>query len=44
MRDGIDLHGQILPAIRRVAARAGYRSPGSLKFFDGAVREQRAAA
>ena len=32
---------QIEAAFRRVAGRAGYRPPRSIRFFDGAVREQR---
>jgi uncharacterized protein YdaU (DUF1376 family) len=33
---------RILAAVKRVAGRPGYKPPASLKFFDGAVREQRA--
>ena len=33
----------IVTAIRRVAERPGYTPPGTLKFFDRAVREQRSA-
>jgi hypothetical protein len=38
---GIDLHDGILPAIQRVAARHNYRPPNTLRYFDGAVREER---
>ncbi len=43
LRDGLDLHQHILPAIRRVASRSGYQPPRSLRYFDSAVRERRAA-
>lgn len=39
LRDGLDLHGAILPTIRRVAARPSYAPPVSLAYFDKAVRE-----
>jgi hypothetical protein len=39
LRDGFDLHGVILPAISRVAARTSYVPVGSLKYFDRPVRE-----
>ena len=35
---------RILPAIRRMAARPGYQPPGSLRFFDKAVRANLRAA
>lgn len=44
LAEGIDLHGQILPAIRRVAERPRYQPPASLAYFDRAVREQGQAA
>lgn len=34
----------IVAAIKRVASRPNYASPGTLQFFDAAVREQRVAA
>lgn len=34
---------QVLAGVKAVASRAGYRPPGTLKYFDGAVREARAA-
>lgn len=43
LRDGLDLNQQIIPAIRRVAERQNYVPPRSLKYFDDAVRERRAA-
>ncbi len=36
---GLDLHDAILPAIRQVAARSGYKPPGTLKYFDAAIRQ-----
>lgn len=44
LRDDIDFHERILPAIRRVADRPGYQPPRSLSYFDRAVREQQAKA
>ncbi len=41
MAGGFDLHERILPVIRQVASRPGYRPPTKLKYFDAAVREQR---
>jgi hypothetical protein len=41
MADGFDLHERILPVIRQVASRPGYRPATKLKYFDGAIREQR---
>lgn len=39
LRDGIDDdHDVIVPTIRRVASRPGYQPPGSLAFFDKAIR------
>jgi hypothetical protein len=38
--DGISLQNHILPAIRRIADRPNYVPPGSLKYFDNAVREE----
>jgi hypothetical protein len=43
LRDGIEFHDTIAPVIRRIASRQAYEPPGSLKFFDKAVREARAA-
>jgi len=43
MNEGIDLHEQILPAIRGVAARGSYKPPRFLTYFDAAVRERTAA-
>lgn len=39
----LDLHEQILPALKAVAARPGYKPPRFLSYFDAAVRERRAA-
>lgn len=38
LRDGKDGADDILPAIRKVASRPGYTPPGSLRYFDSAVR------
>ena len=39
LADDLDPATVIYPAIRRVARRADYSPPRSLKYFDGAVRE-----
>jgi hypothetical protein len=44
LREGLEPHGQILPPIRRIAGRADYEPPASMKFFDAAVRGARRAA
>ncbi|MDE2240420.1 MAG: hypothetical protein KGJ73_10930 [Rhodospirillales bacterium] len=44
LRDNIDLHAVIIPAIRQVAARPNYRVPASLQYFDRAVRQAHASA
>ena len=38
MRDKIHIDEAILPTIRRIAARPDYHPPGTLRFFDRAVR------
>jgi DNA-binding Lrp family transcriptional regulator len=38
LRDGFDLHEQILPTIKRIAGRPNYQPPGALRYFDSAVR------
>ena len=43
LADGFDLHGQILPAIKDIAARSSYKPPRFLSYFDNAIRAQRAA-
>ncbi|HUC16340.1 MAG TPA: helix-turn-helix domain-containing protein [Acetobacteraceae bacterium] len=40
LKDGIDPHETVLPAIRRIASRPSYAPPRSLRYFDAAVREQ----
>ena len=46
LKDGLDPHEHILPAIRQVAARAAYRPSEvrSFAYFDAAVRQYRGAA
>ena len=44
LQDGLDPWDDIVPAVKRVACRSGYRPPASLQFFDAAVREQRSVA
>jgi uncharacterized protein YdaU (DUF1376 family) len=46
LKDGLDPHEQILPAIRQAASRANYRASDvrSLAYFDAAVRQQRRVA
>jgi hypothetical protein len=39
---GLDPDRDILPVIRRVAARGSYQPPGSLRYFNQAVRERAA--
>jgi len=39
LRDGINFHQTILPAVQSVASRPGYKPPGSLRYFDNAVRQ-----
>lgn len=39
LRDGLDFHNVILPAVQRVAGRSGYQPPSTLRYFEGAVRE-----
>ena len=43
LQAGLDPMAQIVPAIRKVAARRGYQPPRFLTYFDQAVREARAA-
>ncbi len=43
LAEGLDLHAQILPAIRDIAARPTYKPPRFLSYFDHAIRTQRAA-
>ena len=45
LRDDLDFNRQVLPAIRQVAARPGYKPPdASVRFFDSAVRQFRKQA
>lgn len=44
LRAGIDCDQTIVPAINRVSSRANYQAPGSLKYFDSAVRQAHAGA
>lgn len=39
INDGLDAHNVILPAIRECASRPKYRQPGTLRYFDGPVRD-----
>ena len=43
LRDGIDIEETILPTIRNVAKRPAYKPPGSLNYFDDAIRKACAA-
>jgi hypothetical protein len=43
LRDGFDPDERILPAIKRLASRPGYSPPRFLTYFDGAIREGKAA-
>lgn len=38
MREGFKPDEQIIPAIKRIAARSGYQPPSTLRYFDQAVR------
>jgi len=45
LRDGYDLHEQILPTLRRVASRPGFQQPrAGLAYFAKIVRDEREAA
>ncbi len=39
LRDGLDFHDVILPAVQRVASRPSYQTPSTLRYFESAVRE-----
>jgi hypothetical protein len=44
LRDGFSLHDDILPGIRRIAARSSYQPPRKLSYFDDPIRKQRRTA
>jgi hypothetical protein len=44
LEEGFDLNEQILPEIKKISARPNYVAPGSLKYFDQAVRNAKRAA
>ncbi len=39
LRDGLDFHDVILPAVQRVASRPSYQPPSTLRYFESVVRE-----